>query len=84
MISPFGPLRTWLVVKCSSSTTFTRPARAPSAASALSRAGATVAAIVVVARRVNPDYKPGVQAMWNRQAPIPFSFKAAPWWADRD
>ncbi len=63
---------------------YTTGARAQSAASALSRAGATVAAIVVVARRVNPDYKPGVQAMWNRQAPIPFSFKAAPWWAGRD
>jgi orotate phosphoribosyltransferase len=60
---------------------YTTGARSQSAASALTLAGALVVAIVVIARRVNPAYKPGVQALWDRQRAIPFSFTALPWWA---
>jgi hypothetical protein len=61
---------------------YTTGGRSQSAASALTIAGADVVAVVVVARRVNPDWKPGVRAMWDRQASIPFSFTDQPWWAE--
>lgn len=60
---------------------YTTGARSQSAASALSIAGAQVVAIVVIARRINPTFMPGVQALWDRQVTIPFSFTDAPWWA---
>jgi hypothetical protein len=42
-----------------------------------------VAGIVVIARRVNPDWKPGVRVLWDRQVAEPFSFTDLPWWAGR-
>jgi predicted amidophosphoribosyltransferase len=62
---------------------YTTGGRAQSAASALSLAGARVAGIVVIARRVNPDWKPGVRVLWDRQVAEPFSFTDLPWWAGR-
>ena len=59
---------------------YTTGGRAQSAASALTLAGAHVAAIVVIARRVNPDWKPEVRSLWDRQAARPFSFSEDPWW----
>lgn len=53
---------------------FTTGARSQSAALALSEAGAEVPAIVVVARRINPDWRPEVAEWWNRQLAIPFSW----------
>ncbi len=59
---------------------YTTGGRSQSAASALTLAGAQVAAIVVIARRVNPDWKPQVRALWDRQAAVPYSFSEDPWW----
>ena len=53
---------------------FTTGARSQSAAFALSEAGAEVLAIVVVARRINPDWRPEVADWWKRQLAIPFSW----------
>lgn len=60
---------------------YTTGARAQGAASALALAGAEVVAVVVVGRRVNPSWRPGVQALWDRQAALNYDFKALPWWA---
>lgn len=60
---------------------YTSGARAHSAASALTVAGATVAVIVVIARRVNPGWEAGVQALWDRQVALHYDFAAPPWWA---
>lgn len=51
---------------------FTTGARSQSAAFALREAGAEVPAIVVVARRINPDWRPEVAEWWKRQLAIPF------------
>ena len=59
---------------------YTTGARSQSAASALALGGAMVAGIVVIARRVNPAFTPGVQALWDRQAALSFSFVSPPWW----
>ena len=53
---------------------FTTGARSQSAAYALEEAGAAVPAIVVVARRINPDWRPEVAEWWKRQLAIPFSW----------
>ncbi len=53
---------------------FTTGARSQSAALALNEAGADVPAIVVVARRINPDWRPEVAEWWNHQLAIPFSW----------
>jgi len=55
---------------------FTTGARSQSAAFALREAGAEVPAIVVVARRINPGWRPEVAEWWNRQLAIPFSWSA--------
>lgn len=55
---------------------FTTGARSQSAAHALVEAGATVSAIVVVARRINPDWCPEVAEWWERQLAVPFSWSA--------
>jgi predicted amidophosphoribosyltransferase len=59
---------------------YTTGATAQSAASALQLAGAQVCAVVVVARRVNPQYKPEIRALWERQTALPFRFPDYPWW----
>jgi predicted amidophosphoribosyltransferase len=59
---------------------YTTGATAQSAASALQLAGMAVCAVVVVARRVNPEYKPEVRALWERQTALPFRFADSPWW----
>ena len=53
---------------------FTTGVRSQSAAFALREAGAEVPAIVVVARRINPDWRPEVAEWWNHQLAIPFSW----------
>ena len=53
---------------------FTTGAMSQSAAFALRESGAIVPAIVVVARRINPDWRPEVAEWWNRQLAIPFSW----------
>lgn len=53
---------------------FTTGARSQSAAFALREAGAEVPAIVVVARRINPDWRPEVAEWWDRQLAIPFAW----------
>jgi hypothetical protein len=59
---------------------YTTGGRAQSAASALTLAGASVPAILTIARRVNPDWQPGVRVMWDRQKALQFSFVDLPWW----
>jgi predicted amidophosphoribosyltransferase len=63
---------------------YTTGATAQSAASALQLAGAAVGAVVVVARRINPDYKPEVRALWERQTALRFRFAESPWWRTAD
>jgi phosphoribosylpyrophosphate synthetase len=62
---------------------YTTGAEAQSAASALDAAGAQVIAIVVIARRINPDYSEAHGRMWDRQTKIPFRFTDPPWWAEK-
>jgi len=59
---------------------FTTGASAQCAASALLAGGALVPAVVVVARRLNPDFSPGVAAIWKRQVVSPFSFAEEQSW----
>lgn len=59
---------------------YTTGATAQSAASALHLAGATVCAVVAIGRRVNPDWRPGIRALWDRQRAVPFRFRDPPWW----
>lgn len=54
--------------------TFTSGARAQSAASALSLAGAEVVAIVVVGRVFNPRWSETTQAFWSDRLAQPFDF----------
>ena len=55
---------------------FTTGARSQSAAFTLRESGAMVPAIVVVARRINPDWRPEVAEWWKRQLATPFSWSA--------
>jgi predicted amidophosphoribosyltransferase len=59
----------------------TTGARSQSAASTLTIAGAQVAAVVVIGRRVNVEWNTGVQVLWDRQTLAPFTFTDPPWWA---
>lgn len=59
---------------------YTTGARSQSAAHALRAAEAIVPAILVIGRRVNPDWRPEVAAIWKRQATIRFRFEDSPWW----
>lgn len=59
---------------------YTTGARSQSATAALTAAGAVVPAILVIARRLNPDWDPHVQAIWGRQVALPFDFTAPPFW----
>jgi hypothetical protein len=59
---------------------YTTGARAQSAAYELARVGAVVPGILVVGRRVNPDYRPEVAALWERQHEAGFDFTVMPWW----
>jgi len=54
--------------------TFTTGARAQSAASALTLAGATVVSALVVGRVINPDWSTASKELWERARAIPFSF----------
>lgn len=60
--------------------TYTTGARVQSAHHALVNAGAEVAAVVVVARKINPDPSYGTDELWDRQRSQDFDFKRAPWW----
>lgn len=59
---------------------YTTGARAQSAACGLELAGAQVRAVLVIARRINPEWRAEVSALWNRQRAVPFEFTAAPFW----
>jgi len=54
--------------------TFTSGARAQSAASALSLAGASVAAIVPIGRVISPEFNETTAAYWKRQSALEFDF----------
>jgi len=56
----------------------TTGARCQSAARALTTAGADVVLIVVVARRINPDWRPEAGPWWKRQIETPFSWSTRP------
>ena len=56
----------------------TTGARCQSAACALTTAGADVALIVIVARRINPDWRPEAGPWWKRQVNTPFSWSTQP------
>lgn len=58
---------------------YTTGATAQSAAHALRAAGATVTAILVVGRRLNPDRLQEVAKLLERQRATPFSFRRSPW-----
>jgi len=59
---------------------YTTGARAQSAACALELAGAHVPVVLVIARRINPEWRPEVSALWERQRALPFEFTALPFW----
>jgi orotate phosphoribosyltransferase len=59
---------------------YTTGARAQSAAFALRAAGAVVPAVLVIGRRVNPEWRDEVDVIWQRQTAIPFRFEDPPWW----
>jgi adenine/guanine phosphoribosyltransferase-like PRPP-binding protein len=59
---------------------YTTGARAQSAACALERTGAHLPAMLVIARRLNPEWRPEVSALWDRQRAVPFKFAAVPFW----
>jgi adenine/guanine phosphoribosyltransferase-like PRPP-binding protein len=54
--------------------TFTSGARAQSAASVLSNAGATVAAIVPIGRVISPEFNDQTAEYWKRQSRLVFDF----------
>lgn len=56
----------------------TTGARSNSAAYALRRAGHEVAGVLVIGRRVNPDYRPEVAAFWDAQRNQTFEWSASP------
>ena len=56
----------------------TTGARSQSAAHALQAAGAKVPLIVVVARRINPDWRPETADWWARKLEVPFSWLTRP------
>lgn len=58
---------------------YTTGATAQSAAHALRAAGATVTAIFVVGRRLNPDRLQEVATILGRQRGTPFDFRRSPW-----
>jgi hypothetical protein len=57
---------------------FTTGARVQSAASLLNRHGATVVAIVVIARRIDPDFNEASGTVWARQSSMPFDWTVYP------
>lgn len=57
---------------------YTTGARANSAALALRDAGHSVVGLLVIARRLNPDYHAGVQELWDRQLAAGFSWAHSP------
>lgn len=56
----------------------TTGARCQSAAGALTSAGADVIVIIVIARRINPDWRPEAAPWWARQLDTPFSWSNPP------
>lgn len=50
--------------------------RVSSAAATLRRAGHDVAGVIEIARRINPDYDPGFQTFWDKQAARPFLWRS--------
>lgn len=59
---------------------YTTGARAQSAASALHMHGATVVGILVIARRINPDFNLTSNAVWRRQQTIDYDYRTALDW----
>jgi predicted amidophosphoribosyltransferase len=59
---------------------YTSGATAQSAASTLQLAGAKVTAILVLARRINPEFSDEARQVWERQSQRPFGFIDAPFW----
>jgi len=59
---------------------YTTGAHLQSAAYVLDRAGATVVAGLVIARKINPDPVYYTYEVWDRQALVPFNFTDSPWW----
>lgn len=62
---------------------YTTGARANSAAAALRDAGHYVTGILVLARRLNPDYHPDVQELWDQQVMCGFEWARSPLLAPR-
>jgi hypothetical protein len=59
---------------------YTTGSRAQSAASALQMAGATVVGILVIARRINPEFNSTANALWARQRDLSYDFRSALDW----
>jgi len=53
---------------------YTTGARANSAASGLRASDVDVVGCLAIARRINPDYRPEVEAFWQRQTAVPFDW----------
>lgn len=57
---------------------YTTGARANSAAYALETAGHRVAGLLVIARRVNPDFHERARALWDAQSAAPYDWTKSP------
>ncbi len=62
---------------------YTTGSRAQSASSALQIAGATVIAIMVLARRINPEFNSIASAVWHRQKNLHYDFSTSLAWLER-
>jgi hypothetical protein len=56
----------------------TTGSRSNSAAYTLRQGGHEVAGILVIGRRVNPDYKPAIKEFWDEQASLSYNWSSSP------
>jgi hypothetical protein len=59
---------------------YTTGAHGQSAAAALHAGGAEVAGLLVLGRRINPDYHERASELWQRQRSTAFDLDVCPWW----
>lgn len=61
---------------------YTTGSRAQSAASAIALGGGAVAGILVIARRINPDFNLAARELWSRQSAIEYRYEDALEWLE--
>jgi hypothetical protein len=58
---------------------YTTGSRINSAAVALAEGGHTVGAALVIARRINPEYRTEAADLWTAATAVPFDWRSSPW-----